>query len=506
MKKLLTICAVVAFVLALSGLAQADTRYVGPGETYTTIQAAISAANAGDIIIVAPGTYVEYTGTPGAGCALTIPWFADGAGGLTIESSGGAANTIIDCGTAAWGVQMVSNQITFTGFTVKNAYSVINQVSGKDHNLSNLVITDFVNYGLGVYAGDGCTFSNVTIHTNDVASSNNRIVKGIDMQGYGSGGNTNNTFEDITICDIETTGDYGTSMGIWWSTSYTYPDANNAFTNLTIHDITAPEWAACGVYIMGQLSGTTPYAIENTTFSGGSIYNIGGGTLYARGIYVAHGRCKDLSISGFDIFGCSEGILIRNQGNDACVNVDILCNNIVGNTVYGVQNYEEDNDVDATGNWWGNASGPSGVGPGTGDAVSAYVAYEPWTPGYACSSFEPPMDKGAVKVKKNRVLPLKAELLDVGGNILTDAEITTPPVIQVIFTSTVGCAADVTDQALSAGHGTDGNQFEFSGVKWQYNLQTKNYTAKGTYTVTMVSGDECEYGIESSCTATFVIE
>lgn len=34
--------------------------------------------------------------------------------------------------------------------------------------------------------------------------------------------------------------------------------------------------------------------------------------------------------------------------------------------------------MDATYNWWGHASGPSGEGPGTGDAVSANVDYCPW--------------------------------------------------------------------------------------------------------------------------------
>jgi parallel beta-helix repeat protein len=34
--------------------------------------------------------------------------------------------------------------------------------------------------------------------------------------------------------------------------------------------------------------------------------------------------------------------------------------------------------VDATENWWGDASGPSGEGPGSGAAVSTYVDYSPW--------------------------------------------------------------------------------------------------------------------------------
>jgi hypothetical protein len=54
--------------------------------------------------------------------------------------------------------------------------------------------------------------------------------------------------------------------------------------------------------------------------------------------------------------------------------------------------------------------------------------------------------------------------------------------------------------------GTVGNQFEWDGEKWHYNLGTKNLTAAGTYTVTMVSGDDCEYIVEPTCEAVFVIQ
>lgn len=125
---------------------------------------------------------------------------------------------------------------------------------------------------------------------------------------------------------------------------------------------------------------------------------------------------------------------------------------------------------------------------------------------YYCIGFEPPMGEGAVKVKKNRVLPFKAELIDGLAFPVTDADIVAPPVIQVIFEPMVGDAVDVSPDALPAGHGTEGNQFEFSNGKWQFNLKTRNYSAPGTYTVTMISGNEREYVIESTCTAVFVIE
>jgi hypothetical protein len=64
---------------------------------------------------------------------------------------------------------------------------------------------------------------------------------------------------------------------------------------------------------------------------------------------------------------------------------------------------------------------------------------------------------------------------------------------------------DVPEDALPDRFGTEGNEFEYNladGV-WQYNLKTKNHTAAGTYTITMVSGNESEYMIDLTCAAAF---
>jgi hypothetical protein len=55
-------------------------------------------------------------------------------------------------------------------------------------------------------------------------------------------------------------------------------------------------------------------------------------------------------------------------------------NEITGNQCAGVYagEYFSTAPVDATENWWGSADGPSGAGPGSGDAVSEAVAYDPW--------------------------------------------------------------------------------------------------------------------------------
>ncbi len=135
-----------------------------------------------------------------------------------------------------------------------------------------------------------------------------------------------------------------------------------------------------------------------------------------------------------------------------------------------------------------------------------YTPVDPPVPSVSCVGFESPMNGGPVKVKKNRALPHKAQLLDESESPLNDLDIAAAPVIQVVYDNGVLPAEDVSGDALSAGAGTDGNQFEFLDSKWQFNLKTRNYTGAGTYTTTMVSGDEAEYLIDPTCEATFVIK
>ncbi|MGR3716513.1 MAG: hypothetical protein ACU0B1_07195 [Thermohalobaculum sp.] len=136
------------------------------------------------------------------------------------------------------------------------------------------------------------------------------------------------------------------------------------------------------------------------------------------------------------------------------------------------------------------------------------IAFIETAPAYACTGFEPPLADGPVTVRKNRVLPLKAELADGAGFVLGDGDLTAPPVVQVIYDSGISGEPplDVSADALSAGQGTDGNLFVFAGSGWQFNLKTKNYEAPGTYTISMVSGDGAEYRVEPSCEARFVID
>lgn len=127
---------------------------------------------------------------------------------------------------------------------------------------------------------------------------------------------------------------------------------------------------------------------------------------------------------------------------------------------------------------------------------------------FTCIGFEPPLDVSPVTVRgKNRALPLKAQLLDMDSFPVTDLDVVSPPVVQVLFTSaTGGMSEDVTGDVLSAGQGDEGNQFVFSDNQWQFNLKTKNYQAPGTYAISMFSGDETEYRIDNpTCEVDFEV-
>lgn len=95
----------------------------------------------------------------------------------------------------------------------------------------------------------------------------------------------------------------------------------------------------------------------------------------ADGIYVEYGT--DNLIVGNTIvnnMGDGSGVHLEWQAKD---NV-ISWNNIEGNVVGVVKDESQPSLTCAKYNWWGDASGPSGQGPGGGDGVQGNVEFEPW--------------------------------------------------------------------------------------------------------------------------------
>jgi len=127
--------------------------------------------------------------------------------------------------------------------------------------------------------------------------------------------------------------------------------------------------------------GITIY-MSGVTVEGNEIYNCGSEN---GAIYLAY-AISDVTIQGNSVHDnvlktskrtTTAGILLENRVDAASVTINF--NNIYNNTPYGVTN-EAAAQVDATNNWWGDASGPTHAtnSGGSGDAVSNNVAYSPW--------------------------------------------------------------------------------------------------------------------------------
>jgi parallel beta-helix repeat protein len=90
--------------------------------------------------------------------------------------------------------------------------------------------------------------------------------------------------------------------------------------------------------------------------------------------------------SGIHMFnsgGQIVGNILKNDAGDAIYLEDnsnpvVSKNNIYNNAGLGLRNESPAIQISAQNNWWGDASGPGGQGPGSGDGVSANIDFQNW--------------------------------------------------------------------------------------------------------------------------------
>jgi len=353
MKKLVSILLTLAVAVSLCLVAvtpvAAGTITVGPGGSpaydYATIQAAIDAASSGDTIIVASGTYEEEVKIMDKsltllGAQADVP--------IVNGEREGEESVIRGKGTGprypySWCVVRIQNSnVVVNGFTIENGQRAI-AIQGSSirrEGISDILIS--YNYieesgKDGIFRDNAA--ANVIIDHNYIASNS----RGIATNG-GSTTITDNTF-------------YDNGQGITFNGGDPY-----------------------SVYFPDYDEPNYPTVISGNSFTNDST-----------SIYLRLDKChQSITIMGNDITEAhNDAIRTWNVYDTDIVNPAIHYNNIVGSNNFGVNNLVGDVNLDATNNWWGHASGPSGDHGrvnkhgkviGKGDAVSDNVQWNPWLP------------------------------------------------------------------------------------------------------------------------------
>jgi len=394
MRTVLSVLLVFGLVLAFNGASMAATRNITAGSDYEVINAVIQSADEGDTILFEDGTY-NLTGT--------IDVNVDG---LTLQSqaTGGAKIVAGDSPVVSVGENI---GITIDGlhFEADSGGTDECVAFGGGSPASPVTITNCTFMGFSSYAIKALSWESMTYDfavTNNTFRDCNEAAHAEHFEGCAvdiSG----NTFENnYNAIDIEDLGKNGSTMTIAitgntitaepGSGSYLGIGIANVEGTTHISENTISGDLAFGIYIIGfgVQGGSRVSAfieqneirIDGTGMDLRDIFSVISGDLPVR-YNTIETNADALGISGINV-----GTFNMNADSTAT----FRDNNIIGDAGAASWGFykSSNGEIDAQGNWWGDASGPyddhdTSLDPpdynnptGLGKKVSSYVDYANW--------------------------------------------------------------------------------------------------------------------------------
>jgi hypothetical protein len=399
----------------------------------TTIQAAIDAAEEGNIVVIPPGTYNEAVN-------LNKRIYLVGHGDDTILTSSTAEDVVrigAPSGTDSvnrFGIQHltvqgdgIAGQSGIATVALPQNLDIIDikfvdcDLYGLDFNSSGTiknVMLDrlrFENCGVGIKSGGGTSLENLTLMNSQIIGDNSVNQIGL----YSTAGAQN---WSILNCEISQNGLHGVYFGIIDGLLI----ENTKFYNNGGQVTAADESSAI------KFSGHTNEDVKNgvirnciferngegtSAFTGDDIGNgllfVGSGTpCLVQNWLIENCRFENNRHTGVRAYGKSGAVV----NNITIRNSRFLNNGNVNGSfgVYTVYSGSPAGTIDADECYWGADDGPGGVGPGNGNAVSLQVSYANWLTRYNIPANDVVNDSAVTGVSvKNALDNLK---MDVDAN------------------------------------------------------------------------------------------
>ncbi|HUS26172.1 MAG TPA: hypothetical protein VMY99_02390 [Nevskiaceae bacterium] len=338
------------------GQATANNCNSSTATPYTTIGAAITAANANDTVKVCPGAYAENVVVDKA---------------LTLK--GAKAGEWVNSRTFG-----AANESTITGLVTIQAADV--KVEG--FSLTN------PNQGLGVVVKTAA--NNATIKKNILKTVGSNTFVGPTVGVYLELGPDDVNVAGNKISEVQS--QTGSAQGVLVGDSTSAnPSLDTTIDNNTISDITSVSRGAYGVQVNNGAS-TAPSATGYTEASihGNSIKTLSGNWAHAIGlegetpnVVVTHNVVSGLTdnnpVPAADTIGVffeDNPFFFTGEVNNNSLNVTTTGYGIAVSAALTTQ--YPSLSVDGECNWWGAANGPGAVATGSGSLVTAGVDYKPW--------------------------------------------------------------------------------------------------------------------------------